>query len=275
LPQIGSWQSIRAREPSPQKTEATTPARSPEKPIAIKYESRRRKYSRLGFCCAFSAPKNSEADNEDCYAYSDDGSACAIADGATVSYDSKSWAQYLANQAVREDAISEGWVSTVARTFTDGLSRESLTWNQEAAFERGSFSTLSVVIWNQRTSVLRLFAVGDTNIFLIEKKRLVLAFPISRAEQFSNQPDLICSKPITPIKFPQISKTEIDLATFKAPLVCIATDALAAWLLEKDNTVGKIVSISKMSPEQFGELIATERRERRMRTDDTTFVAMS
>src|SRR5207248_2911935 len=115
------------------------------------------------------------------------------------------------------------------------------------AFERGSFSTLSVARWNQKTRVLHLFAVGDTNIFLIEKKRLVLAFPIGRAEQFSNQPNLICSKPNPPIDFAQTSTTEIDLSTFKAPLVCIATDALAAWLLENDNTVDKIITISKMS----------------------------
>ncbi|UTP23371.1 hypothetical protein NMB33_06365 [Burkholderia sp. FXe9] len=106
---------------------------------------------------AGSVPKefsNPEA-NEDVLAFSDDGRRFALSDGASDSFNSKLWANLLANKYLDEPGLSEEWIGKALADYAVAHDFASMSWSKQAAFERGSFATLlggeffpSIMRWN-------------------------------------------------------------------------------------------------------------------------------
>ena len=208
-----------------------------------------------------------------------DGLTCAVADGATISYDSASWAKLLTQKAVEDPRISSDWLNATIALHGNGIRRDALPWMKQAAFDRGSFSTLSIVRVDRRLGALILFAIGDTNVFVVDRRRISLAFPLTNADQFTNAPLLISSQPAENKDAEAIisaaSHNPIDLRTFRDPLViCIATDALACWALKQEDPASALAVVASMNGSDFLKFVVDERHAGRMRTDDTTLLVM-
>ncbi|MEN9617722.1 MAG: hypothetical protein RL022_3144, partial [Chloroflexota bacterium] len=89
----------------------------------------------------------SPGDAEDVSARSGDGRCVAVCDGASVSFDPRTWATVLA-QAFAADPPAEpsglpgAWIVGVAARYRADAERDDWSWAQEEAYRLGSVSTL-------------------------------------------------------------------------------------------------------------------------------------
>src|SRR5215831_4963322 len=90
---------------------------------------------------AFSVPKREDQHNEDSFHRTAKG-VYALSDGASVSFDSASWARILVRRYTRNPEFTREWLSAAIAEFCKLYDRDSLTWVQQASFDRGSFASL-------------------------------------------------------------------------------------------------------------------------------------
>jgi len=90
---------------------------------------------------AFSVPKREDQHNEDSFQRSAKG-VYALSDGASVSFDSASWARILVRRYTRDPEFTREWLSAAIAEFRKLYDRDSLPWMQQASFDKGSFASL-------------------------------------------------------------------------------------------------------------------------------------
>src|SRR5690349_5775286 len=72
----------------------------------------------------------------------------ALSDGASESFDSKTWAGILAARQVNDAVLTPTWVDAAVGLYWEHYPPETLSWSKLAAFERGSFATLLGICFN-------------------------------------------------------------------------------------------------------------------------------
>jgi hypothetical protein len=230
------------------------------------------------FYRAFTVPKDTPDANEDFCRWNGDGSVCAVCDGASTSYDSKGWAYLLCRAFTRVPKVTENWIQRLAAHFNEWHDRDSLPWMKQAAFDRGSFSTLlGIRVMNQQ-QVAEVFAVGDTIVAMFDSEVFRESYPYREVECFDADPILLSTlahqnAPFTNELLKESVYT-IDLPEYKNPILFAMTDALGRWVLERrfdNDLVKKFLDFDKAS---FASFILEERAEHRMRRDDTTLLIM-
>src|ERR1035437_11159350 len=89
-----------------------------------------------------SIPKDDQyaSDNEDALEIGP--SRLAISDGASESFDSRSWAGILVSRFLADHSCSPAWVEEAVALYERLYAGQTLTWSKLAAYERGSFATL-------------------------------------------------------------------------------------------------------------------------------------
>src|SRR5690242_19769978 len=80
--------------------------------------------------------------NEDCFVITDDQLCIALCDGASESFDSKTWARSLADRFVANPLVDTNWVQEAVDSYRSQYDWNALSWSKQAAFDRGSFATL-------------------------------------------------------------------------------------------------------------------------------------
>lgn len=101
-------------------------------------------------------------------------------------------------------------------------------WLAEASAARGSFSTALVVRASRAGGFVRAYARGDTALFVRDGLRTLAAFPLERADDFGLAPDLVSAGGDGTDDF--LAAT-IPIGALRRPVLCLATDALAARIL--------------------------------------------
>src|SRR5204863_208012 len=101
-------------------------------------------------------------------------------------------------------------------------------WYAERKAKEGAFSSLlGVTLEGERW---RALAIGDSCLFVVRSGKVLRAFPLERAEQFSNRPSLLSSVARSNAGvWDDVTMVEGDLATNDRLL--LMTDALAQWFL--------------------------------------------
>src|SRR5271157_5084658 len=87
-------------------------------------------------------PKESTDTCEDYYKYDFERGIFALSDGASESYDSKSWSVLITELFIRSPVISDNWMNRASDEYFSQHDRGTMSWSQQAAFDRGSFATL-------------------------------------------------------------------------------------------------------------------------------------
>jgi hypothetical protein len=190
----------------------------------------------------------------------------AVCDGATEGMLARRWAQLLASDFCNASAVSNrnaaefaaAAASTVAKwpdevaayTAERETSHRPLKWYQRAGLAKGAFATLlSMQFYWQSSGSSRKHkarhaasrvsrghwyasAVGDTCVFQVKAQELKCAFPLSRAQDFGNTPQLLGSfnddaRHIASL----VQSTEGSFTEGDHFYIC--TDALAAWFLRQ------------------------------------------
>lgn len=242
-------------------------------------ESRKSENECIRLKCKLSHPKNAEIPNEDSYQCSERLNVYALCDGASISYDSASWSKILARRFCQDQILNKAWLLDCIKAFNLKHDRDSLPWAKQAAFDKGSFSSLLGIVIEPESCEVRLTAVGDTMAFLCDGNRLVWSFPYETPEQFDDSPTLLSSN----LALNDVHKEgrivceqkTCCLSDLKSPLLLCMTDALGKWLLEtKDNQPNPIDLLRAVcKPKAFREFILAERSSGRLRKDDSTMLA--
>lgn len=229
---------------------------------------------------AFSVPKREGQQNEDSFCRTVKG-IHALSDGASVSFDSASWARILVRRYTRDPEFTREWLSAAIAEFRKLYDRDRLPWMQQASFDKGSFASLLGVRIADGGRAIQVLSVGDSLAVLCDGDHIKATFPLSTAAEFSGSPQLICTNP-TQNRFLDKLDLEYDLVadwTFRGleqPALLCMTDALGHWLLsQRDRNSSPISVLRKVkTPGAFARFVHEERAAGRMKRDDTTLIAL-
>ena len=232
----------------------------------------------------------SPGDAEDVFARSGDDRCVAVCDGASVSFDSRTWATVLAQAFAADppqetDVLTRAWIAGVAARYRADAEREDWSWAQEEAYRLGSFSTLLGVRACERHDGVHLVAVGDSVAVLVDGDRRRESFPYTGASEFTLNPDLCSTVDRHNVAGPDgnLERAETifwSLSEKVAPKLLCMTDALAEWALRREAehvADGETVWTELCALRKWEDLLALvqkEQGERRMRQDDVTLVVI-
>ncbi len=237
----------------------------------------------IRFDLAVSVPKDPERENqnEDVFDVSENNQIIALSDGASESYDSKSWAMMLVNNFVKNPKFSSDWVKAVQQEYVAGIDFQNLSWSKQMAFERGSFATLITVNCTQLSNGVEVFSIGDSLAVLVRDGRYAQSYPFDTPEQFDARPELLSTlshlnKFTEDDEFVSSEHNQI-WATQHGDWILLVTDAVGQWLLREINHEPSSIDILLQinTDEQFEDLVAAMRSERRMKLDDSTMIRLA
>lgn len=220
--------------------------------------------------------------NEDAIQFATDLGRAALSDGASESYDSRTWANLLVERFVCDPALNQDWLANTISDYHACFDVANLSWSKQAAFERGSFATLLGVESFPDLLAVDILSVGDSLAVLLDGDECVDSYPYTRPEDFKQKPELFCTKMShnsffsNPLFFSQHLKTW-RLQERKKPILLCMTDALGEWALRNDiegtpkwQALSSITQIS-----QLESIVIPEREGRRMRVDDVTLIVIT
>jgi len=202
----------------------------------------------------------------------------AVADGAAESSFADAWARALVKGFVRSPAVPpqqwDDWLPPLQRQWAEEVGGRPLPWYAEVKFEQGAFAAfLGLTLGRRRW---RAVAVGDSCLFLVRGGRLQRSFPVTRSDEFSNNPWLVSSR-----ASPEDARVRRAHGRWReGDLLLLMTDALAQWFL-KQHEVGKrpwepVLDLLKgpAPAEEFGPWVEGLRESRELRNDDVTVIAI-
>lgn len=228
--------------------------------------------------------------NEDAFKFSSLNQTFSLCDGASESFDSKSWANILAQHFIMQPEVSEEWMMECIQKYIKGLDFSNLTASQCIAFEKGSFATFIGV--KNENNCIKITCIGDSYIFffnnlrnnfenidVLEEKR-VFAKP-----NFSDNPTLLSTKVINNsfLDFNDLKNTdyyqELDLEEHKDTYLVCATDAVAEYIFNYLEDYGhkKTFELLKsfiQEKDEFKHLVISCRELKKMAVDDSTLVIL-
>ena len=227
---------------------------------------------------AWWAPKsgNTASEYEDAYAVKPEALRFAVADGASESSFARQWAELLVEGFVQDaPSVAElhDFVAPLQAVWAEGQKGKATAWYSERKAAEGAFSSLlGLSIEGDRW---RALAIGDTCLFVVRSGKVLRAFPLERAEQFSNRPSLLSS----------VARANAgvwsDVAAVEGELqgkdrLLLMTDALAQWfLVESEMGRRPWAALAKVTtPEQFAAYIDCLRAGGALRNDDVTLVSV-
>lgn len=211
----------------------------------------------------------------------------AIADGASSSLFSASWAKIL-TEAVMENPPPVGdpdafaaWLAGLRRKWREPIDVASLAWHQKPKFEEGAHSTLLWMTLSEpdgegddkpRNMRLQGFAIGDCCLFLQRGGVMQRAFPLEESRLFDATPSMLGS--VDHRQDGQLQLHRLDDVCQPGDLLALCTDAVAVWAL-RELEQGRSPDWHRFwsfTPDQFEEMVVRLRDDGAMRYDDATLV---
>jgi hypothetical protein len=221
-------------------------------------------------------------DMEDMLEIANDKSRIVISDGASESFDSKTWARILTSSFIKQTELSRGWLDDMVAEYAACFDPASLSWSKQAAFARGSFATLLAIDLSTDADTIKLTSVGDSLAVFLDGEQLLESFPYAQAEDFQQRPELVCTNPLSNAfvsleDFPAKHQKNWSLHGKTKPIVLCMTDALGEWALrhgqEGDPRWQQLAQIRDVN--ELESLVIQERETKNLRVDDTTLVSVS
>jgi serine/threonine protein phosphatase PrpC len=230
----------------------------------------------LASATAWWAPKagNAAQEYEDAYAVEAAALRFAVADGASETSFAKQWAEMLVDRFVHEPPAPAGlreWVAPMQAAWAGTNQPKATAWYAEEKARDGAFSSLlGLAIDHGRWHAM---AIGDSCLFVVRSGKILRAFPLDKAEQFSNRPVLLSSVSRANQRvWDEVRLDEGELQTRDQLL--LMTDALAQWfLVEAEMGRRPWAALAKATTQEaFSALVDVLRSGGALRNDDTTLV---
>lgn len=238
---------------------------------------------------SFSLPKagNSEEENEDAVFADDARGRYAISDGATEGAYSRAWAHQLVRQYVEtplncsdqsaEQSLKD-WLPVFEVAPVSPEISDHIPWYLEKSLERGSYATLLGVAFADTVASKDVYgwvavAIGDSCLFQVTGDRVVDSFPLSFEYDFRNSPVLVSTVP-SGNEDAASAITRRTGVLSKGDSLLLATDALAAWIINQSKGTQDVVQrlLSLVDLNSFVELVKTERETQRLKNDDSSLL---
>ena len=240
----------------------------------------RRRQPNLRLPLAFTVPKGEARRNEDSFRRSAKG-VYALSDGASVSFDSASWARILVRRFAHDPEFTRGWLSAAITEFRALYDRDSLPWAQQASFDRGSFASLLGVRLVDGGRLIQVLSIGDSLAVLCDGDCIKSTFPLSSAADFNRRPQLLCTNPaenafLEEAEFGDGHLADWSFRGLEQPALLCMTDALGHWLLsQRDRDSSPVSRLRNLrSAKEFARFVQEERAAGHMKRDDTTLIAL-
>lgn len=221
-----------------------------------------------------------KSENEDAYSYSSTRGIAVVSDGASESFDARSWARLLVKRYIRNQDINPSWLATACNTYIKGINYDELSWSKQASYLRGSFATLLSAVEKTDSRSMDILAVGDSIAVLIENGKFVDSFPVKRSSDFNVRPALISTIDRHNSFLADgdtLERYKVNWQVDSANLVLLMTDALGAWCLRKEeegapqwDVISHIRHLSELR-----SIVTRERNSKSMRIDDTTLMVLA
>ncbi len=224
--------------------------------------------------------------NEDYFTQSNDGLACAISDGASESYDSKTWSKVLcetfissakktrSNVFFKEKEI-KNFLLKSRLAFNSFYSKKNLSWSQEASFNRGCYSTIIGIIDHGKS--IEILSVGDSVAIWQEKNANIKSFFIKNNYKFYKKPTLLCNiSNNDKFFFDEFNISWSSITIQKNKIyngdIFLITDALAERVFDLINQkkFSFAIKILKKDKKEFENWVLNERSSNLLKKDDTT-----
>ena len=196
-----------------------------------------------------------------------------LCDGASESWDAASWALDLACSLIRLGACPAAVAQAQALHERSGA--EPTDWISGQAQKRGSWATALVVQVSGGGKRVHAWAVGDTELFVLDGTEIVRAFPVTDPSDFGSTPGLVSSRPAASggDGDPSFRQMNFSLARLARPSLVMVTDALAARLLAASGQERSRLFrfFNACSPAEFSAWADAEIADRSIAPDDLTF----
>lgn len=233
----------------------------------------------IEFCAT--VPKEPEHPelNEDCVATDERGGRFALSDGASESYDSKRWAQLLTMRYLETPDLTFDWVKGAVRAYSQGVDFDSLSWAQQAAFDRGSFATLLTLSANVQTFELDVLSIGDCLAVHCVEGQICASFPFINSGEFQARPRLLSTRIEANafVDHPDFHRrSRVAWPCIPGARVLLMTDALGQALLYDIESGGDMLLtlLGIAEQQEFEQFVLSLRAAKSIRLDDTTLVRL-
>lgn len=236
---------------------------------------------RLHIDFASSIPKDvaSPELNEDAWAHNEELTCVALSDGASESFDSRTWADCLVAKYVIDHRFDSAWVDSAVREYVHSIDIDNLGWAAQRAFERGSFATLLGLNLAENGTELDILCVGDSLAMHVRRGSVLTTYPFKQPEEFDARPTLMSTKKEANIFLNEPSFLLSTMTTWMVSLgdvIYLATDAVGRWLLSEASTSLEVMeTLQGLTSEAEWEALVLElRNEHRMKLDDSTLIRL-
>jgi hypothetical protein len=217
---------------------------------------------------------------EDAIAVDTDNCRFAVADGATEAFDSRNWAQRLAQRWVQKQTGStveefREWVAAEGRELRDSWNGLSLSWYSEEKARTGSFAALVGVELDLNTDSpsWKAIALGDTCLLHCRRGALLKSLPLCRSENFTSAPVLVASD--SSMHDACMKSVVIDSGSCEnGDVLLLLSDGVASWCLERfeKNDSEPSDFFETKNEDELQRFFDDERLAGRMRNDDVAVV---
>jgi len=107
-------------------------------------------------------------------------------------------------------------------------------------------------------------------MFHVDRTGAVSSFPLSSAAEFGTAPALVASVPDLARSHPALQRT--TRAVGAGDVVYVASDAIAAWLIDQLDQPEVWSALARLGPTAFERLHRDLVADRRIRSDDVTLL---
>jgi len=213
----------------------------------------------------------------------------AVADGATEAYDSIRWAEALVTSFTDRDGEPpelepvgvQRWLESVQRVWVAGAPPSFATVFEERKFAEGSFATFLGCELRDADGAAPSWkgvALGDTVLFQVRRRSLLVQFPELAAGDFGLNPGGVHTAPAA---LPQMAEWIRfgGHAVQAGDVLFLATDALAEWIVRARDGEGDVrvwTFLSRLAhPDGFRRFVEDRRAAGAMRNDDVTLMRIN
>lgn len=217
---------------------------------------------------------NSADECEDASIVAPNGRVAAVADGASSSFDSRTWARILVEAFVEQpppplapESATE-WLDRSRAAFASRQQNGDSWWGA-AGSETGAFAAFAGVTVTDagHGTIADFMFVGDCASFVLQPDGAVRsALPFEDADQLGSHPALISSKAGSVV--PMWARVQLQ----PGERIVLATDAVAEWLLGDRTRIGTLLA---QTPEAIATVLTGHRRSGAIVNDDLTLLAMA
>ena len=196
----------------------------------------------------------------------------AIGDGASESFDSKTWSDLLVKKFVEDSSIDEDWLNAAHVEYKKNYDISTLSWSKQSSFERGSFAAI-LGIKKLKTDLMQVTAIGDCEIFIVDaQEKIKFCYPYFFSSEFSNQPKILSTKSELNSHINELNSITVNIN--QSDLIIMMSDALACWFMQSiefgNNDWKQILDIT--TQEQLKIFVEHKRENKVLKTDDVTLV---